>query len=185
MTTTRQPRNTTRSATSGTPTVTQIPLPDDARAFSTLPRVDYADAFAVTVGVDQLAAEWARAVIEDAPPRVRRDLWLGWIVLGLRLGPPRSSHRVLGWKVKHSDPGVVLLAANSWLGLRAELLFRSEPDGLLFATLVQLTNPAARAIWAAITSHHQRVVRSLLTHAANRRSEVRSDLTPKTPAAVT
>jgi hypothetical protein len=157
-----------------TPTVTQIPLPEDARALSTLPRVDYADAFAVAVGVDQSAAEWARAVIGDAPPRVRRDLWLGWIALGLRLGPPWSSDRVLGWKVKHSDAGVVLLAANSWLGLRAELLFRSEPDGLLFATLIQLTNPATRAIWAAITAHHQRVVRSLLTHAANRRSEVHS-----------
>ncbi len=96
MTTTRQPRNTTRSATSSTPTVIQIPLPDDARALSTLPRVDYSDVFAVTVGVDQSAAEWARAVIEDAPPRVRRDLWLGWIALGLRLGPPWSSHRCSG-----------------------------------------------------------------------------------------
>ena len=181
MTTTRQPRNTTRIATSSTPTVSQIPLPDDARALSTLPRVDYADACAVTVGVDQSAAEWACAVIEDAPPRVRRDLWLGWIALGLRLGPPWSSDRVLGWKVKHRDPDAILLAADSWLGLRAELLLRSEPGGLLFATLIQLTNPAARAIWAAITSHHQRVVRSLLTHAANRQSEVRSDLTPTTP----
>ena len=178
MTTARHTRPTT-------PTVTQIPLPDDARALSTLPRVDYADAFAVTIAIDQPAAEWARAVIQDAPPRVRRDLWLGWIALGLRLGPPWSSHRVLGWKVKHSDPGAVLLAANSWLGFRAELLFRSEPDGLLFATLIQLTNPAARAIWAAITAHHQRVVRSLLTHAANRQSEARSDVTPTTPAAVT
>ena len=159
MTTTRQPRPATG-------TVTQIPLPDDARTHSTLPRIDYEDAFAVTAGADQSAAQWARAMIEDAPLRVRRRLWLGWIALGLRLGPPWSSDRVLGWKVKRSDPDVVLLAADSWLGLRAELLFRSEPDGLLFATLLQQTNPAARTLWAAITPHHVRVVRSLLTHAA-------------------
>ncbi|HUA04569.1 MAG TPA: DUF2867 domain-containing protein [Solirubrobacteraceae bacterium] len=146
--------------------MTQIPLPQDARALSTLPRIDYADAFAVAAGVERSAADWARAVVEDAPLRIRRGLWLGWIALGLRLGPPWSSDRVLGWQVRHSDPDVVLLAANSWLGLRAELLFRSEPDGLLFATLIRLTNPAARALWAAITPRHVRVVRSLLTHAA-------------------
>ena len=60
---------------------------------------------------------------------VRRRLWLGWTALGLKLGPPWSSDRVLGWKVKHSDPAFVLLAADSWLGLRGQLLFRREPDG--------------------------------------------------------
>ena len=86
--------------------------------------------------------------------------WLGWTALGLKLGPPWSSDRVLGWKVEHSDPSFVLLTANSWLGLHGQLLFRSEPTGLLFATFVQLTNPAARRLWAAITPRHQHVVRS-------------------------
>jgi hypothetical protein len=75
---------------------------------------------------------------------------------------------VLGWNVKHGDEAFVLLAADSWLGLRGQLLFRGEPDGLLFATFVQQTNPLARALWAAITPRHQHVVRSLLTHAARR-----------------
>lgn len=159
MTITNQTRPTTR-------TVNQIPLPQDARALSTLPRIDYDDAFAVTQDVQRSAAEWVRAVVEDAPLRIRRDLWLGWIGLGLKIGLPWSSDRVLGWKVKHRDLAVVLLAADSWLGFRGELLFRSEPDGLLFATLVQQNNPAARALWGAIAPHHVRVVRSLLTHAA-------------------
>jgi Protein of unknown function (DUF2867) len=159
MTTTNQTRPTTR-------TVDQIPLPDDARALSTLPRIDYADAFAVTADAQRSATEWVRAVVQDAPLRIRRDLWLGWIALGLKIGLPWSSDRVVGWKVKKSDPAVVLLAADSWLGFRGELLFRSEPDGLLFATLIQQSNPAARALWAAITPHHVRVVRSLLRHAA-------------------
>ena len=161
MTATRQPHPTTR-------TVSQISLPQDARVLSTLPRIEYEDAFAVTAGMRHTSEQWVRATLQDAPPRVRRRVWLGWTALGLRVGRPWSSDRVLGWKVEHSDQDFVLLAADSWLGLRGQLLFRSEPDGLLFATFVQHTNPAARALWAAITPRHQRVVRSLLTHAASR-----------------
>ncbi len=99
---------------------------------------------------------------------MRGKLWLGWTALGLRLAPPWSGGRVVGWKIEHSDPGFILLAADSWLGLRGQLLFRSEPGGLLFATFLQQTNPVARALWAAIAPRHQEVVRSLLTHAAIR-----------------
>lgn len=146
----------------------QIWPPEDARALSRLSRIDYADAFAVTAEVERTPQQWVRAVLQDAPPHVRRRLWLGWTALGLRLGPPWSASRVLGWKVEHSDSDFVLLAADSWLGLRGRLLFRAKPDGLRFATLVQLTNPAARALWAAITPRHQHIVRSLLRHAASR-----------------
>lgn len=162
MTATRHPGGATAYA------VNQISLPQDARTLSTLARTDYEDAFAVTADVEQTAEQWVRAVIDDAPARVRRRLWSGWIALGLRLGAPWSSDRVLGWQVKHTEPSYVLLGADSWLGLRGQLLFRTDPDGLLFATFLQLTNPAARSLWAAITPHHQRVVRSLLTHAATR-----------------
>ena len=164
MTTARPPGVTT-------PTVSRISLPEDARILSTLPRIDYADAFAVIAGGQHNSEQWVDAMLRDAPASVRRRLWLGWTALGLRLGSPWSSHRVLGWTIKHSDPAVVLLAADSWLGLRAQLLFRSEPGGLLFATFVQQTNPAARALWAAITPRHQHVVRALLASAATRARE--------------
>lgn len=160
MTETQQPSATTH--------VSQISVPEDARRLGTLPRIDYADAFALAADVERTPMEWVRAIVEDAPASVRRRLWWGWTALGLRLGPPWSSERVLGWKVEHSDPAYVVLAADSWLGLRGRLLFRSEPDGLLFATFVEQTNPVARALWAAITPRHQQVVRSLLTHAAGR-----------------
>lgn len=161
MTATRQPRTTT-------PTVSQISLPDDARTLSTLARIDYVDAFAVTADVERTSPQWVDAVLQDAPPKVRRRLWLGWTALGLKLGPPWSSDRVLGWNVQHSDADFVLLAANSWLGFRGQLLFRGEPRGLLFATFLQQGNPATRALWAAFTPRHLHVVRSLLTHAARR-----------------
>jgi hypothetical protein len=62
----------------------------------------------------------------------------------------------------------VLLRANSWLGLDAELLFRAEARGLVFATLIQQNNAAARGVWTMITPTHQAVVRSLLVQAARR-----------------
>jgi hypothetical protein len=160
----------TATPTARVPThaVNQVPLPEDARELSTLPRIDYADAFAVTANVQYTAEQWVRAVLQAAPPRVRRRLWLGWAALGLRLGPPWSQSRVLGWRVAHSDPAFVLLTADSWLGLRGQLLFRTQPQGLLFATFVHHTNPAVRVLWRAITPRHQHVVGSLLTHAARR-----------------
>jgi hypothetical protein len=148
--------------------VSQVSLPADARAISTLSRVDYEDAFIVDTGTERTAEQWVRAVFDDAPLRVRARLVSGWIGLGLKLAGPWSSRRVLGWKVQQVSPSVMLLAADSWLGLQAELLFRSQPGGLLFATLIQQNNPAARAVWVRMTSTHQRVVRSLLDHAARR-----------------
>jgi hypothetical protein len=148
--------------------VSQVLLPEDARALSTLSRVDYEDAFIVDAPGERTAEQWARAVFNDAPLAVRARLISGWMGLGLKLREPWSARHVLGWKVQRSSPGVVLLAADSLLGLQAELLFRTEPRGLLFATLIQQDNPAARAVWVRTTATHQKVVRSLLDHAARR-----------------
>jgi hypothetical protein len=148
--------------------VCQVVLPDDARELSTLSRVDYADAFIVDAGGRRTAEQWARAMLNDAPLAVRARLVSGWMGLGLKLGGPWSARRVLGWKVRQSSPDVMLLAADSVIGLQAELLFRTEPHGLLFATFVQQNNSAARVVWVRITARHQMVVRSLLDHAARR-----------------
>src|SRR6202042_1034893 len=121
-----------------------------------------------SAGAELSAEQWARAVLADPPLAVRARLLLGWTALGLRLGAPWSEHRVLGWKIERRDPGYLLLTARSWLGLRGELLFRREPHGLLFATFIQQSNPAARTLWGAITTTHQQTVRSLITHAARR-----------------
>jgi hypothetical protein len=154
--------------TAAPPAVSQISLPRDARALSTLSRIDYHDAFRVDSGAELSAEQWARAVLADPPLAVRARLLLGWTALGLRLGAPWSEHRVLGWKIERRNPGYLLLTARSWLGLRGELLFRREPHGLLFATFIQQSNPAARTLWGAITTTHQQTVRSLITHAARR-----------------
>jgi hypothetical protein len=148
----------------------QVDVPQEARALSTLPRVDYEDAFvAGTEGAPDLTAEqWARAMLEDAPLATRRALRWTWLALGLRLGPTRSERQVFGWEIRHRSPDLVLLGADAVLGIRAELLFRHQDGTLLCATFLQRRNPIARAVWAAIERGHRRAVPDLLALAVHR-----------------
>lgn len=156
------------------PTVRAIDVPESARRLCTLAGVDYADAFLVEIRapVELTGEQWARAVLEGAPPRLRSRLSWGWFVLGLRLGSVRSADLVLGWEVRRNTPDHVLLAASSRVGMPGELLFAVRPDGLLFATFLEQQSPIARVVWVRIAAHHRRVVRHLLARAGH---AVRSD----------
>ena len=148
----------------------QVPLPPDARALTTLARVDYTDAFLAHVAdADALTAEqWARAFLEEAPPRMRRALVWGWRAIGLRLGPIRASDRVLGWEVRRSHPDHALLAVRSLLGVSAEVLLKRDEYTVLVATFVRWHHPLGRLMTAAIAPHHRRVVAHLLGQAVRR-----------------
>lgn len=147
--------------------VRQVTLPPAARALSTLPQVDYEDAFLVETGraQDRTAEQWARAILEDAPVSTRNALSRGWSMLGLRVGSTDHERSVLGWELRRSTPDVVLLGARGRLGLSGELLFERQQHTLLFATFVQLENAIARALWTGIASRHRQVVRDLLEQA--------------------
>jgi hypothetical protein len=148
--------------------VRQVKMPPAARTRSTLPHIDYEDAFLVKTGAAQerTGEQWARATLEGAPAIVARKLRWGWFALGLKLGSARSDRFVLGWEVRHSTPDFALLAASSRLGMPAELLFERQQDTLFFATFVQQRNAIARAIWAAVEPMHRQVVPYLLERAA-------------------
>ena len=150
--------------------VQPIELPRRARALSTLAHVDYADAFCF--GVDRrdrrTPEDWARTALELAPVSVRRTLRSGWSAIGLKLDGAPPDRSVLGWEIRESTPGHVLLGAPSRIGMAGELLFKREPSELLFATLVQFDNPAARRVWAGVQPVHVGVVRSVLEHARRR-----------------
>ncbi len=152
------------------PAVQQIEVPRRARALSTLAHVDYADAFSFGVdGRDRRTPEdWARTALELAPASVRRTLRSGWTAIGLKLDGAPPDRSVLGWEIRESTPGHVLLGAPSRIGMAGELLFKREPSELLFATLVQFDNPAARGVWAGVQPVHVPVVRSVLEHASRR-----------------
>jgi hypothetical protein len=151
-------------------TVSEVAVPADALALSTLPRVDYSDAFRVELsgGPSLSGEEWARETLEGASPKARRELSRGWPLLGLKMAPVATEGAVLGWRLRHGHDDFALLGAESRTGMPAELLFRPEPDGLLFATFIGFRNPLMRVVWAPIGPPHRRVVPALLRRAAGR-----------------
>lgn len=153
--------------------VTQIAVPDFARALSGLSRIDYEDAFRVVVddAGGRTAESWMREVLEGSPQPVRKSLRSGWLFLGLKLGSAGASERVLGWEVRQSEPGLVRLGLDSRVGMPAELLLALREDSLLFCTFIRHGNPILRAAWAAgIARPHQEIVARLLRQAAQRGS---------------
>jgi hypothetical protein len=154
--------------------VREIALPADARALSTLGRVDYTDAFLVEPAGDRTPEEWARAMVAGASPATRKGLRRSWFALGLRLGSPEDDGLLLGWPLRRSGPDFALFGAGSRIGMPAELLFRRQDDGLLFATFLRLGNPLVRLLWAGVAPGHRRVVSRLLERAARREGRPRA-----------
>ena len=156
-----------------------IALPRDARALTTLSRVDYVDACRAEAPAlqDRTAEQWARAMLEDAPPDARRALRWVWKGLGLKLGSTGNERLVLGWEVRLSSPEVALLGADSLLGLRGEVLLKRQSELLLFATFIQFQNPVARAVWSRVAPGHRQTVRNLL-EAAVARADARAVPSP-------
>jgi hypothetical protein len=136
---------------------------------STLPRVDYCDAFLFGVGAphDDSAEDLIREVLQGAPLAVRTGLLSGWSSIGLRVNNT-SERAVLGWEVRRTEPDYVLLGADSRIGMPGELLLKKEDDALLFATFVAQRTLIARAVWAVVEPVHVRVVRDILDRASRR-----------------
>ncbi|AGB23710.1 Protein of unknown function (DUF2867) [Mycobacterium sp. JS623] len=149
--------------------VRRIAVPSSVRALSTLPRIDYCDAFLFDVGShrDESAVDLIRDVLEGAPLTVRTQLLSGWSTIGLKVGSG-SGHSVLGWDVRRAVPDHVLLGAESRIGMPGELLLKKEVGALLFATFVAQRNLIARAVWTVTEPVHVRVVRDVLAQAGQR-----------------
>jgi hypothetical protein len=147
--------------------VRQVAVPDDVRELSTLPRIDYADAFLVDTSAhpDRTAEQWAKAVLEEAPASMRAQLLSGWLALGLKVG--ESGPSILDWAVRSCTPDTLLLGRDSRTGMPGELLFTLRQEGLLFGTFVHHRTPATRAVWAAVVRTHVRTVLELLERAAS------------------
>lgn len=145
--------------------VSRIEPPQGVRELSSLPRVDYADAFLVQTGLHQewTAERWARATLEESPAKIRVKLTSGWAALGLTAAV--SGPSILGWEVRRSSAEVVLLGRTSKIGMPGELLFARRPEGLLFATFVHHRTAVTRWLWATVTPAHVRTVSILLKRA--------------------
>jgi hypothetical protein len=151
--------------------VRQVAVPAEARALSTLPQIDYADAFAVGTGLPSgwTPQRWLRLMLEGAPLPMRKVLRWAWTGLGLRLGPDAAGDFVLGWRVLRSEPDHVLVGATSRIGMPAELLLVHRDSTLLFDTFVRHENVLARILWAGTEPGHVPVVRRMLESAARKR----------------
>lgn len=146
------------------------PVPDELRALSRLDRIDHEDAFLVAgTPAGRPPIEWAREVLAAAPPRTREALLAGWDSLGLRLDLA-DPEAILGWPVRRADEEVAILAADSPLGLAAELIFHADARSLRCVTLVSIRGDEAEAAWAAIEPNHLAIVPRLLEAAARRSS---------------
>ena len=155
-------------------TVRQVAVPPDARALSTLARVDYEDAFESGCRPDQTPEQVAKAVLTAAPEVLRTGLLTLLRTFGIAGGGQggsdgRSDNRsIVGWEVRRSTPEFALLATGSRIGLSAELLFKPEEESLLWATFVQLDNHLSRAVWTGLAPVHRQVVPYLLRRNASR-----------------
>ena len=88
--------------------VRQVDPPADIRALSTLPAIDYVDAFTVGPAGEYSPGQWAHAVLSRAPRPVRIKLVAGWTLLGLRLGPRPAGECILGWRVRQRTVAALL-----------------------------------------------------------------------------
>lgn len=144
--------------------VEQIPVGEALLTASALGRIDYADAFEVSIEhpLERSAEEWLRTILEGAPLHTRIRLLAAWSAIGLKLRIPDSAGSILGWEIRAGDADFVVLGARSRIGMPGELVLRREKDGLLFATFVRHDNLIARSLWATIEASHVQTVRSLL-----------------------
>lgn len=143
-------------------------VPDTALLATALPRVDWADAHAVTCprGMPTDPQVWADAVFRDPP---------AWVVAAMRLrealvelvgidrGGPSSFDTVA------RGPDEVLLGTDErHLDFRASVL--REPERVVVSTVVALHGARGRAYFALVRRVHPVLVRAMLSRAAHRLS---------------
>ena len=150
-------------------------VPDTSLLATALPRVDWADAYAVPArpGAPTDPQVWADAVFGDPPP---------W-VLGMLLGLPQLLVGFLGIDragatafatVARSGDEVLLGSDERHLDFRASV--RREPTRVVVTTVVCVKNARGRAYSTLVRLVHPAIVRAMLAAAAYRLSRPRSAL---------
>jgi hypothetical protein len=133
-----------------------------------LPRVDWADAYAVTTaaGMPRDPQVWADAVFRDPPRWVAAALGVHELLVGL-VGIDRSGPSAFD-TVALSEEEVLLGTDERHLDFRVSV--RREADRVVLSTVVQLRNRRGRAYFALVRRVHPTVVCAMLNRAARRLS---------------
>lgn len=133
-----------------------------------LAHVDHVDVHEFpAAGRTRTPEAWSREILEGASAVMRGRLRTGWTMLGLPLQHDAAG-TVAGWQIAHGDAEMIVLRADSRLGLCGRLITHTTGDTVTFATLVQLNNPVARLVWGRVLPTHLGVVQSLVEGAAER-----------------
>jgi hypothetical protein len=150
--------------TSGRRRVTAVAVPDSTLLADALPRVDWSDAYAVSLpdGPAGHPQEWADAVFASPP------LWIGMlfgvreVVARLAAIEPGDSH--VFDTIASAEHEVLLGTDQGHLSFRASILL--EPTRAVLSTVVQVHNRRGRAYSLLVRRVHPVVVRTMLARAA-------------------
>jgi hypothetical protein len=112
------------------------------------------------------AIAWARATFEGAPLPMRAFLVAGWTALMLEGRPRSDATHILGWPIVQSAPQSAVLQRQSKFGIKATLLFATEPSAVTFSSAMVLTSRLGRMVWTVVAPVHRWTVRVVLSHAA-------------------
>lgn len=140
-------------------------VPHAVRALTTLAEPDYVDLFTVAAptATGESAEAWARAVLEQTP-LARRHARRLWRLLGLRLGPPRSTDHVQGWKIAARGDHWLRIETASWY-LTGQAVVVVEDGQVSLSLSLRYDRPVAALVWRVVSGPHQRAVPVMLHQA--------------------
>lgn len=140
--------------------VGRVAVPTRAGELAGLERVDYADAFAVPVALQQPPEQWIRLAVETSP-KLFRFVRVAHRLLGLQLAPADAPDHPIGWQVLRSTHDEAVLGNAGLLG-EARIVGLGMPRQLVLATLIRLNGIPGRVMWSAAAPIHRRVARYIL-----------------------
>ncbi|MFJ9518138.1 DUF2867 domain-containing protein [Kitasatospora sp. NPDC101801] len=145
-----------------------VPVPADSVLPAQLPRIDYRDAYAVTLppGSSADPEEWIRRLFTGSPSWIGRLMRLRDALVrpfGLRTGDRRSAAPFPTLLV--TDREVVFGTDDRHLDFRASV--HTDGSDLTVSTVVQFHNALGRAYFRPVRPFHHALIRSLLRHAAS------------------
>jgi hypothetical protein len=143
-------------------------VPDTPLLPTALPRVDWADAYAVPArpGAPTDPQVWAEAVFLDPPPWVLALLGLRQLLVGFA-GIDRAGANTFATVARTGDE-VLLGPDERHLDFRVSV--RREPTRIVVTTVVCLNNTRGRVYSALVRLVHPTIVRAMLARAAHRLS---------------
>jgi Protein of unknown function (DUF2867) len=144
--------------------ISAVPVPSTALLADALPRVDWADAYAVPrrPGTPDDPQAWADAAFRTPPGWVAAALALREALVGV-IGIDRGGRE--SFDTVRRLPDEVLLGTDArHLDFRASVLV--EPDRVVLSTVVRIHNARGRAYSALVRRVHPTVVRAMLARAA-------------------